>query len=59
VSREFILNEIHRKCLLVVPHTLGGRRDLALSIKEVSTSIFADDCLIVTYEIPEGKGYLL
>jgi len=42
----------------VVPHTLVGK-DLFLRVKEKVMRIFDDDRLIVTYEIPEGKGHLV
>jgi hypothetical protein len=42
----------------VVPHTLVGK-DLVLRVKDRSMRIFEDDHLIVTYEIPEGKGHLV
>jgi transposase len=42
----------------VVPHTLVGKHVL-LRVKERTMRIFADDLLVVTYEIPEGKGHLV
>jgi len=42
----------------VVPHTLVGK-NLVLRVKDRCMRIFADDTLIVTYEIPEGKGHLV
>ena len=42
----------------VVPHTLVGK-DLVLRVKDRSMRIFEDDRLVVTYEIPEGKGHLV
>ena len=42
----------------VVPHTLVGK-DLVLRVKDFSMRIFEDDRLIVTYEVPEGKGHLV
>ena len=42
----------------VVPHPLVGK-DLILRVKERSMRIFADDRLVVTYDIPEGKGHLV
>ena len=42
----------------VVPHTLVGK-DLVLRVKDKGMRIFEDDRLIVTYEIPEGKGHLV
>lgn len=42
----------------VVPHPLVGK-NLLLRVKDRSLRIFDDDCLIVTYAIPEGKGQLV
>jgi len=42
----------------VVPHTLVGK-GLVLRVKNKCMRIFHDDHLIVTYEIPEGKGHLV
>jgi transposase len=42
----------------VVPHTLV-RNNLVLRVKGGTMRIFDDDRLIVTYEIPEGKGRLI
>ena len=42
----------------VVPHTLVGK-DLVLRVKDKSMRIFNNDCLVVTYEIPDGKGHLV
>jgi hypothetical protein len=42
----------------VVPHTLVGK-NLVLRVKDKCMRIFDDDQLIVTYEIPEGKGQLI
>ena len=42
----------------VVPHTLVGK-NLLLRVKDRSLRIFDDDCLVVTYAIPEGKGQLV
>jgi len=42
----------------VVPHTLVGK-SIVLRVKDSSMRVFNDDCLIVTYEIPEGKGHLV
>jgi len=42
----------------VVPHTLVGKSTV-LRVKDSSIKVFNDDCLIVTYEIPEGKGQLV
>ena len=60
-----IYRKVHKDCTVrfegnsyVVPHTLVGR-DLVLRVKERSMRIFADDRLIVTYDVPEGKGHLV
>ena len=42
----------------VVPHTLVGKR-IILRVKKKSMRIFDDDRLVVTYDIPEGKGHLV
>ena len=42
----------------VVAHTLVGKK-LLLRVKNKDMRIFADDCLIVAYKIPEGKGHLV
>jgi transposase len=42
----------------VVPHTLVGK-NLVLRVKDRSMRIFDDHRLVVTYEIPEGKGHLV
>ncbi|MBW2596832.1 MAG: IS21 family transposase [Deltaproteobacteria bacterium] len=42
----------------VVPHTLVGR-SIILRVKNSRMRVFDDNCLIVTYEIPEGKGSLV
>jgi len=42
----------------VVPHNLVGWQ-IILRVKENIMRIFADDQLVVTYRIPEGKGHLI
>jgi transposase len=42
----------------VVTHTLVGKK-LLLRVKNKDMRIFDDDCLIVAYKIPEGKGHLV
>jgi len=42
----------------VVAHTLVGKK-LLLRVKDKDMRIFDDDCLIVAYKIPEGKGHLV
>ena len=42
----------------VVPHTLVGKQ-VILRVKNQMMRIFFDDRLVVTYEIPPGKGHLV
>jgi len=42
----------------VVAHTLVGEKIL-LRVKDKAMRIFSNDSLVVTYEIPEGKGHLV
>lgn len=42
----------------VVAHTLVGKQVLVRK-KDATLRIFADDLLVVTYTIPEGKGHLV
>jgi transposase len=42
----------------VVPHTLVGRQ-IILRVKDRALRVFYNDCLVVSYEIPEGKGHLV
>ncbi len=42
----------------VVPHTLVGKH-LVLRVKDREMRIFDTDCLMVTYEIPQGNGHLI
>ena len=42
----------------VVAHTLVGKK-LLLRVKDKDMRIFDDNCLIVAYKIPEGKGHLV
>jgi hypothetical protein len=42
----------------VVAHTLVGKQ-VILRVKEKTMRIFHNDRLIVTYQIPEGKGHLV
>ena len=44
--------------LYVVPHTLVGK-EVILRVKDKRMRIFADDRLVVTYEIPDGKGNIV
>lgn len=42
----------------VLPHTLVGKQ-IILRVKNQTMRIFFDDRLVVTYEIPSGKGHLV
>lgn len=42
----------------MVAHTLVGKR-IILRVKDTTMRIFYNDRLIVIYQIPEGKGYLV
>ena len=42
----------------VLPHTLVGKK-IILKVKSRVMRVFADDRLVVVYEIPEGKGHLV
>jgi len=42
----------------VVPHSLVGK-NVILRVKDTTMRIFFDDRLVVTYQIPEGKGHLV
>lgn len=42
----------------VVPHTLVGEQ-VILRVKDQAVRIFLNDLLVVTYEIPFGKGHLV
>jgi transposase len=60
-----IYRKVHKDCTVrfennsyVVPHTLVGKK-IILRVKDRVMRIFSDDSLIVTYEIPEGKGHLV
>jgi transposase len=60
-----VFRQVHKDCTIrfecnsyVVPHTLVGRK-LVLRVKDETMRIYADDQLIVTYAIPEGKGHLV
>ena len=60
-----IYRQVNKDCTVrfegnsyVVPHTLVGK-NLILRVKDTCMRIFEDDHLIVTYEIPEGKGHLV
>jgi transposase len=60
-----IYRKVHKDCTVrfegnsyVVPHNLVGRQ-IILRVKENTMRIFSDDSLVVTYQIPEGKGHLV
>jgi hypothetical protein len=42
----------------VVPHTLVGQQ-IILRVKNKTIRIFYNDCLVASYDIPEGKGRLV
>ena len=42
----------------VVPHTLVGKQ-IILRVKDHTMRVFYNDSLVVTYNIPEGKGHLV
>jgi hypothetical protein len=60
-----IYRKVYKDCTVrfegnsyVVPHTLVGQQ-IILRVKDKTMRIFANDCLVVTYDIPEGKGHLV
>lgn len=60
-----VYRKVQKDCTLsfegnryVVPHDLVGKQ-VILRIKESTLRIFDNDRLIVTYQIPEGKGHLV
>ena len=60
-----VYRKVHKDCTVrfesnsyVVPHTLVGK-EIILRVKDAAMRIFSDDSLVVTYEIPEGKGHLV
>jgi transposase len=60
-----VYRKVHKDCTVsfesnsyVVPHTLVGKK-IILRVKDGTMRIFSDDSLVVTYEIPEGKGHLV
>jgi transposase len=42
----------------VVPHDLVGKQ-IILRVKDKSMRIFYNNCLVIAYDIPEGKGHLV
>ena len=60
-----VYRKVHKDCTVrfesnsyVLPHTLVGK-EIILRVKDGIIRIFSDNSLIVTYEIPEGKGHLI
>jgi transposase len=60
-----IYRKVYKDCTVrfegnsyVVPHTLVGQQ-IILRVKDNTMRIFYNDCLVVTYDIPEGKGHLV
>jgi len=60
-----IYRKVYKDCTIrfegnsyVVPHTLVGEL-IILRIKDKTMRIFDDNRLVVTYDIPEGKGHLI
>jgi len=60
-----IYRKVYKDCTVrfegnsyVVPHTLVGKQ-IILRVKERTMRIFYNDCLVVTYDIPVGKGNLV
>lgn len=60
-----IYRKVYKDCTVrfesnsyVVPHTLVGQQ-IILRVKDKTMRIFYNDCLVVTYDIPEGKGHLV
>ena len=60
-----IYRKVYKDCTVrfegnsyVVPHTLVGKQ-IILRVKDQTMRIFYNDSLVVTYDIPEGKGHLV
>lgn len=60
-----VYRKVHKDCTVrfesnsyVVPHTLVGKK-IILRVKAGVMRIFSNDLLVVTYDIPEGKGHLV
>jgi len=60
-----VYRKVHKDCTVrfegssyVVPHTLVGKA-VVLRVKEKVLRVFADNRLIVTYSIPDGRGHLI
>ena len=60
-----IYRKVHKDCTVrfegnsyVVAHTLVGKQ-IILRVKNRTMRIFYNDRLVVTYQIPDGKGHLV
>ena len=60
-----VYRKVHKDCTVrfegnsyVVPHTLVGKA-VVLRVKDKLMRVFADNRLIVTYTIPDGRGHLV
>jgi transposase len=60
-----VYRKVHKDCTVrfesnsyVVAHRLVGKK-IILRVKDKTIRIFSDDALVVTYEIPAGKGNLV
>lgn len=60
-----IYRKVYKDCTVrfegnsyVVPHDLVGKQ-IILRVKDQTMRIFYNDCLVVIYDIPEGKGNLV
>jgi len=60
-----VYRKVHKDCTVryegnsyVVPHTLVGKA-VVLRVKDKIIRVFADDRLVVVYEIPAGRGHLV
>jgi len=62
---ERLFRDVRKDCTIpvhanryVVPHTLVGSR-VVVRVRHSQLRVFAEDRLIVTYTMPEGKGHLV
>lgn len=60
-----IYRKVYKDCTVcfegnryVVAHDLVGKQ-IILRVKESTMRIFYNDCLVITYDIPNGKGHLV
>ena len=60
-----IYRKVYKDCTVrfegnsyVVPHDLVGKQ-IILRVKDSFMRIFYNNCLVITYDIPEGKGHLV